>query len=516
MASDTAQFIIHLVGFSAFLWHGLYILTRGDSGWLARLTGVTVLITATLFGFGALLEALESRDSLQTLVLVDRASWWSAVAPAALWLHISLSLHGDREFAGLRRWIVISAYSAAAVLIVLGTFTNAVRNYASAPYLDVAGPIYLLFVAFLLICTGAASLNILRASLASTDGAVTNTAVRLLAIGSLFFLVGAGSFAIQKLQGNNSDLVAPWLLIFVGLVAMAGAVAIRSNLLLGTDVRRDFLYNATSLAVLLVPFLVISGLLVGFDDAKYRILALALTALITASHTLYDKVREWLDTAFFEPPVREERAAARAYVEALATQPTGPSPALASRKSFDDAVRRAITHLSDPTKLATSPLLNLRIVERGVADQAQDDNRLNRAASLKEVLVDLLAALRPGEGSGGVTSDAYRYYNCLYFPYVRGISRRRAPTVLRQIEERRQRDGTPPSDAERVIRWLLQLDEDTYYKWQRRASDTIAGALREREAAAGGIVPTEALDHVASAGSLAPTEVLDHIAIATT
>src|SRR5258707_14185891 len=91
MASDTAQFIVHLVGFSAFLWHGLYILTRGDSGRLARLTAVTALVTATLFGFGALLEALESRDSLQTLVLVDRASWGSAVAPAVLWLRVSLS-----------------------------------------------------------------------------------------------------------------------------------------------------------------------------------------------------------------------------------------------------------------------------------------------------------------------------------------------------------------------------------------------------------------------------------------
>jgi hypothetical protein len=36
------------------------------------------------------------------------------------------------------------------------------------------------------------------------------------------------------------------------------------------------------------------------------------------------------------------------------------------------------------------------------------------------------------------------------------------------------------------------VDEDTFYKWQRRGSDTLAAALREREAAAGGVVPPEA------------------------
>jgi hypothetical protein len=89
----------------------------------------------------------------------------------------------------------------------------------------------------------------------------------------------------------------------------------------------------------------------------------------------------------------------------------------------------------------------------------------------------------------------------LYFPYVRGISRRRAPTIKRQLQERRQRDGGQPTDAERVVHWLLQVDEDTFYKWQRRGSDTIAAALREREATAGGSVPEESREYLAAAAS---------------
>jgi hypothetical protein len=324
----------------------------------------------------------------------------------------------------------------------------------------------------------------------------------LLAGGGALFLVAAGDLALSKLLGTNWDPVAPWILFLLGLGAIAATVGLHSSLLLGTDVRRDFLYNATTVLLLVGPYLICSALIVGFDDTRHRLLALVLIALLTASQTLYDKLGAWLDTAFFTPPVREERAAARAYVEALATQPTGPNPELASRKSFDNAVRRALTHLSDPTKLATSPLLNLEVIARGVQSQGLDDNRLNRAAVLKETLLELLAGLMPARGSGGVTGDAFRYYNCLYYPYVLGVSRKRGPTVLRQLQERRQRDGTPPTDAERVVNWLLQVDEDTFYKWQRRGSDTIAAALRERETAAGGVVPQEAAEPVALEAAL--------------
>jgi hypothetical protein len=175
--------------------------------------------------------------------------------------------------------------------------------------------------------------------------------------------------------------------------------------------------------------------------------------------------------------------------------PTTPSarrcPELATCKAFDDAVRRSLTHLADPTKLATSPLLKLRVVAAGVADARQEDTRLQRAAVLRALLLDLLEAMRPANGRGPITGDAWRFYNCLYYPYVGGISRRRASSIRRQLQERRARDGTACSDLDVVVAWLMQLDEGTYFRWQRRGSDSIAAALREGERAAGGVVPEE-------------------------
>lgn len=129
-------------------------------------------------------------------------------------------------------------------------------------------------------------------------------------------------------------------MLLAGLAAVGGTVGVQSTLLLGCDMRRDFLYSFTSLVVLLVPFLLITCALIGFDSARAHFLALLFGGLIAAGHTLYDTERQLLDKIFFTPVVRKERAAARAYVEALATQPAGASPELGTRKQFDDAVRR--------------------------------------------------------------------------------------------------------------------------------------------------------------------------------
>ena len=55
------------------------------------------------------------------------------------------------------------------------------------------------------------------------------------------------------------------------------------------------------------------------------------------------------------------------------------------------------TNLSDPTKLATSPLLNLAVVARGVAEQRLEDNRLNRAAVLEAAAGGVVPEPAPAE-----------------------------------------------------------------------------------------------------------------------
>jgi hypothetical protein len=82
--------------------------------------------------------------------------------------------------------------------------------------------------------------------------------------------------------------------------------------------------------------------------------------------------------------------------------------------------------------------------------------------------------------------------------HVRGITRRTAPTVGRQLHERREREGGPRTEDRRVVEWLLQVNEDTYYKRQRRAPDAIALTLCERENLPAVVASTHAV-HLAMA-----------------
>ncbi len=487
-------YVLHLLGFAGFLWLGLYALSRGDGREISTLTGLAALCTACFFCAGGVLIAAHGAS---WSAAINRATWWADVLPIALWLHLSLLLNPHNLSARRRREALWANYGAAALLILVGMATNALNDYSRQPVS--AGPLWPLYLAYVALGTGGAAANFaalrpsrLRSRVLVREGETAGPpgpGGALLLAGALCFVLGAGYLALDILLQRPWPELPAYGLLLVGLGAVGATVTVHGALLLGKDLRRDALYSAAGLAVLLALSLAALLPLIGVADLRHGLFALLLAALLTATHTLFDATRDWLDAAFFSPAVREERAAGRAYVTALAVPPVGPPPDLGTVKAFDDAVRRALTHLSDPTKLSTSPLLHLEVVARGVAAQDLEDNRLNRAAVLRELLLDLLEGLRPPEGSGRVTGDAWRYYNCLYYPYVRGLGRRRAPTALRQMAERRAREGKPRSELEQVLEWLLAVDVDTFYKWQRRGSDTIAATLREREAAAGGAVP---------------------------
>lgn len=503
MGEDTATYLIDLLGFAGFLWLGLYIITRGDRGRLAYLTGATAVATSFFFFFNCWLKSVHG----DAAVPLNRWSWWASILPATLWLQLSLELDVRARPGAWRMLLARANLAVGAGLIILGTFTNLERDYAhsTAQQPVVSGPIFPVYVVYMVACLSCAALILARMYLLDTRGmqetnptagpevpAVTvplrtGEVVQMLAA-ALCFLAGAGYLSLDELQQAHRDQWPGLLLLLVGLGVVGVTVVLRSALLFGKDLRRDCLHGFAAFSMVILPGLAVLAWLVGFGDGRHCLAALLATATITAGQVLRESLDERLDTLFFSPAVRDARAAARAYEQALATPPAGTNPTLATRKAFDDAVRRALTHIQDPTWLATSPLIHLRAVGRQLAESGQEDNRLNRAAALKEILADLLEGLRPVGRSGGVTGDAFRYYNCLYYPYIQGVSRRRLPALQRRLQEQRARDGSARSDQERIVDWLLQQDEATFYRWQRRASDTLAAALGEREIAAGGTI----------------------------
>ena len=143
-------------------------------------------------------------------------------------------------------------------------------------------------------------------------------------------------------------------------------------------------------------------------------------------------------------------------------------------------MRRAITGIKSPPQLAKSPLLALELVDQRIRQSGQPDHRLNRVAALRDLLIEQIEALQPNDRQGSVVSDAWRFYNVLYYPYVRGTNRKSALAEARRLAQERQRNGQrDPSELEQALGWLADVEEDTFYKWQRRASDTIATQMWE-------------------------------------
>jgi hypothetical protein len=351
MASDTPLFVLHVIGLAGFLWLGLYVVARGQRSAVSTLTGSTALATALFFLYGCALEVLHDGPAGVWLAL-DRLGWFCDVLPMTLWLHLSLCLNPHTTTVSWRQPLLWANYGAAALIVILGTGTNLVRDYVTF-LRDPAGPLYGLYTGYLLICTGLAAVNLAallrgagahrQENTAQAQAPVLRSEVRLLVGGALCFLGGSGYQSLRELLHATWPELATYLLLLTGLGAVLATVAVRSGMLLGVDVRRDFLSSATVLAGLLAALLILVGGLIGFDDARARWLIIGLVAVLTPFHPLSDRMREWLDSVFFSAAVRDERAAARAYIGALATPPAGPSPDLATCKQFDDAVRRALT-----------------------------------------------------------------------------------------------------------------------------------------------------------------------------
>jgi hypothetical protein len=519
MVMSNPAILAQIIGFGLFLWVGLYVLVRGHHRTpLIFVSLIGLFAQALFFATGALTD---TRTDLSWFIALERWSLWTIVVPAASWFHFSsLVARGvydghEHTAAAIFPPLVVVAYTAGALLILFGSTSDLIVDYSHplgvpSGYAIGPGPAYLFIMVFLALTAAGALANLLRARRAivsrhdASDRALAQQ-IGVLAGGALFFLAGALWLTARKNWGLEISILPGFICLFVGLAALGYGVAHFGLLLDGQNIQRDFLYNLTGIVLINLLY---GGLLTLAGPATVES-ALALVALVTLTHTTFDIGRNVLDRLFFSRAERDARAEARDYATALGTTPVTTStlalepeapvapPEQAAPvaeqaktaateqgyKAFENQVRKALTSLKSPPQLAKSPLLALALVEQRVAQAGQEDNRLNRAAALRELLIEQIEGLRPNsDGAAHRVGEAWRFYNVLYYPYVRELSRKSALAEARRLSEERRRNGQrEPGELEQVLNWLADVDEDTFYKWQRRASDTIATILWEEQ-----------------------------------
>jgi hypothetical protein len=509
--TNTPIVVAEIIGFGVFVWLGLYLLVRTTRRNRLIVVGLIGLFAQAAFFLAGALSDTTSDPVI--LAWLERAFWWATVLPAATWFHFSMLVsQPPHARSSLLAGIV---YAAAGLLILVGTLSDAFVDYASiarAPdgRLSLApGPYYTVYVLYLAFTGLGALVNLVhaarRGAVASRGEHALRQAFRVLAAGALLFVSGALLLAVEWQWGLGLPVLPGYLALLAGIAALGYGIVTSGLLLENQQIRRDFLYSFTGLALLNLLY-VVPLMLAG---ATSTAALLIVVGLVTLTHTTLDQARTLLDRLFFTPAEQEARAEARDYAALLSTtpvtldstaaeadvvQPANRAPewdaaaagaAHTPPKEFASHVRKALTGLKSPPKLAQSPLLTLRQVTRRLEQAGLEDNRLNRAAALRELLVAAIEGLRPDAGdqqAGHHIGDAWRFYNVLHYPYVREMSRKGALAEVHRLEQERRRAGKPaPGELEQVLAWLADVDEDTYYKWQRRASDTIALILWEAE-----------------------------------
>jgi hypothetical protein len=131
--------------------------------------------------------------------------------------------------------------------------------------------------------------------------------------------------------------------------------------------------------------------------------------------------------------------------------------------------RRALSHFGNLIRLASSPLTQLPIIAQRLKARGVPDTTLERAAELKSLLTESILRLKPQSEKEFDTTDEWRFYNALFFPYVRG---------LRPYSRNQEKDLT--AFEKEAIDWFQAfVPERTLHNWQNAGARLIANDLWE-------------------------------------
>ncbi len=268
-----------------------------------------------------------------------------------------------------------------------------------------------------------------------------------------------------------------WLLLGIGfdLVLLGLAVGVLDasdeGQTLWAHSARSFIYAFFTALIFGGQVALVMGMATG---ASLPMIALLLTIVTVsiASQTFAEPLQRMLDR--LAPGINREarhmQAALRETADALPRQnPDLKIPNL-DEAEFTRLTRRALSHMNNLPRLASSPLTRLPVINMRLQERNESTNTLQRAAELRMLLSESIERLKPQTGEDFGVSDDWRYYNALYIPYVLGVK----PYSRRAHMDELDTAVTP------VVEWMrIQVPQRTLYNWQNAAAQLVAQDLRE-------------------------------------
>lgn len=444
-------------------WLGLYLLSRDPR------KPVLVLAAIGLCGFALVvaLDAVRTTTPVHTHVgLLSRIEIYLVAIPSVAWFAVLVELSGPGD-----RWRVRTRE----LLLVAGV--AALTLVAAAVAGSVDGPLrpgHLLMFAVISVSTlGAMAALLMRRSAQPVP--VGRSGLGIAVIATLFFALGNAILIIPL------GLVPSWLALAstgfdVLLLGVAVAVwdAFDEGQALRADMRRSFAGSAV--VTVLFAGQVLIGLRLTRDapstQTALTVLLFTIVAIALAVQVLADPLAGLLDRLAFakSPALQADRAALRHTGAALPLRSEYPLDDI-DDETFVRLTRRALGHYGDLTKLVASPLTALPVISARLTARGAPDQPVERANELKALLAEGISRLKPRDGGDFGTTEEWRHYNSLYFPYVVGV---------RAYAQNATASGLDPT-ARRAWQWFVtEVPQRSLHNWQNAAARLIAADLRGR------------------------------------
>lgn len=456
MSGGTLTAVVLVYGYA--LWLGLYLIVRDPRSPALLLTGLGLAAYALALACDLLAGATPASDG------PERAREPLLLLPALLWTGALIHLlpeevsHRDRL---ARLWSIAGTLVAVLILLVSfgpGWIKSSVPPGGLVPF--VFGGVVLAPM-LALVCFVWWSLR----------GRRVREVAGVLAVVTLFLTLST-ALVLSPLDWipRFSVLLALGLdLILLGL-AIAYFDAFGQGEALLPDMVRSF--DAAFLAALVFGGQVALTIVVATGPIlPMLVLLLATVATAVAVPTFSDALSAALDRLALLPSVRRTRSELRQAASALPRTNPELDPTTLDETEFARLTRRALSNFGDLPRLCASPLINLTLITDRLAARGVPDDTLGRAAELKSVLAESIARLKPPVDEDFGTSDEWRHYNALHFPYVVGL------------KPYSSRDKTKPKDptVREALEWFdARVPERTLRNWQNAAAKLVARDLLAR------------------------------------
>ncbi|MGB3634932.1 MAG: hypothetical protein WA982_12885, partial [Rubrobacteraceae bacterium] len=400
--------VVFVFVYGLALWLGLYLIGRDPRNPKLCLTGLGLMAYAVAVA-GDLL-AIVVPVSLSAII--EQVRWPLLMLPALFWTGTLVHLIPEENETGirLRRIWPLAVCAVIAGLVLARLFTGVVAQ-AGVPQ-TVIGVAVLMIVAALGVYVWW-----------TWRGRRAREVAGVLVVFTMFLLLSTALLLLPY-----GWLPETWTLLSIGtdVISLGFAIAyfdaFESGETLLPDMVRSF--DAAWLAALFFagPVGMVIWLSTGATLPMLLLLLATLTTAVVVS-TLPDRISVVLDRVALGrlPNLRQARTELRTTARSIQRRDPTLDPATLKEDEFIRITRRALSNFGDLPRLSASPLINLFLIDHRLPTQSASDNPLERAAELKTVLSESIDRLKPRNGADFGTSDEWRYYNALYFPYVIGI-----------------------------------------------------------------------------------------------